>query len=159
MSWTESRIFREWPRQMFQVSGTGYTGLDSDTVKVALFNNSGTPDSNAVVTSTGYNTGAWVTTNEISAASEWTAGGRTLASKTFGTPAAGTANFDAADLTGSATISLSNVYGCLVYDDSITGGTVVDQGVCYIYFGGVQGVVSGTFSVVWHPNGICDFTM
>lgn len=159
MSWTDSRIFREWPVQMFQVSGTGYTGLDSDAVRVALYGNGGTPDRNAVVTSTGYNTGAWVTANEVSASSEWVAGGRGLSSKTFGTPAAGTANFDAADVIGLATVSLSNVYGGLVYDHSITGGTVADQGICYTYFGGAQAVVSGHFSVVWNAAGIFDITV
>ena len=45
MAWTDSRVFREWiTGPMFQASGTGYTGLDGDTVKVALFNNSVTPD-------------------------------------------------------------------------------------------------------------------
>ena len=50
-----------------------------DTVKAALFNNTGTPDKDAAVASTGYNTGAWVTGNEVTGSSEWVAAGRALA--------------------------------------------------------------------------------
>lgn len=159
MTWSASAIFREWPGQIFQVSGTGYTGLDSDTVKAALFNNTGTPDKDAVVASSGYNTGQWVTANEVTGASEWVAGGRALSSKTFTSPASGTFMFDAADLTGVATVTMANIYGCLVYDDTISGGTVADQGVSFHYFGGAQSVTSGTFSVMWNSNGLLRFTV
>jgi hypothetical protein len=158
MAWSSSAMFREWALQMMQVSGTGYTGLDSDTVKAALFNNSITPNKDASVTSTGYNTGAWATANEVTDATNWTATGRTLTSKTFTSPASGVAMFDAADLAGGGALTLSNVYGCLVYDDTITAGTVADQGVCFNYFGGAQSVTAGTFTIVWNSNGIARIT-
>lgn len=144
---------------MYQASGTGWTGLDSDTVKAALFNNSVTPDNDAAVGSTGYNTGTWVTGNEVTGSSEWVAAGRTLASKTFTAPAADTVMFDAADLTGVATITITNAFGLFVYDDTITAGTVADQGISYNYFGGAQSVTAGTFSVIFHANGINRFTL
>jgi hypothetical protein len=160
MAWTDSRVFREWiAGPMFQASGTGYTGLDSDAVKVALFNNSVTPDKDAAVASTGYNTGTWTTANEVTDATNWTATGRTLASKTFTTPSTGVAMFDAADLAGGGTVTLTNAYGCLVYDDAITAGTVADQGVSFNYFGGAQSVTSGTFTIIWNANGIVRFTV
>lgn len=159
MAFTASAIFREWPIQMFQVSGTGYTGLDSDTVKVSLHNNSITPDKDAAVASTGFNTGQWTTTNEVTDATNWVSGGRALASKTFTTPSTGVAMFDAADLAGGGNVTLSNVYGCLVYDDTITAGTVADQGVCFTYFGGAQSVTAGTFTIVWSANGIARITV
>jgi hypothetical protein len=159
VSWTASAIFREWPNQTFQASGTGYTGLDSDTVKAALYNNTGTPDKDAAVASAGYNTGQWVTANEVTGASEWVAGGRALASKTFTSPASGTFMFDAADLTGTATVTMANVYGCLVYDDTISGGTVAKQGVSFHYFGGAQSVTAGTFSIMWNANGLLRITV
>lgn len=158
MAFTASGLFREWAVQMFQVSATGYTGLDSDTVKAALYNNTGTPDKDAAVASTGYNTGAWTNTNEVVDATNWVAGGRALASKTFTTPASGVAMFDAADLAGGGNVTLSGVLGCLVYDDTITAGTVADQGVCFNYFGGSQSVTAGTFTIVWNANGICRYT-
>lgn len=151
---TASAVFREWVSgPMLQASATGYTGLGSDTVKVALYSNSATPDKDAAVASTGYNTGTWATANEVKD-TNWAAGGRTLASKSITTPASGTVMFDAADLAGGGNVTLSNVYGCLVYDDSITAGTVADQGVCFNAFGGAQSVTAGTFTIVWNPNGI-----
>lgn len=158
MAFTASAIFREWLVQAYQVSGTGYTGLDSDTVKVALFNNTGTPDKDAAVASTGYNTGQWVTANEVSG-TNWAAGGIALTSKTFTTPATGVMMFDAADTPSAGNTTLANVFGCLVYDDTITAGTVADQGVSFHYFGGTQSVTAGSFVVVWSANGINRWTM
>lgn len=159
MAWTDSRVFREWVRgPMMQASGTGYTGLDSDTVKAALFDNTVSPDLNADVAATGYGAGTWTPAREISGGTNWPAGGRTLTSKTFTAPESGAVVFDAADLPAAGTVTLSGAYGCLVYDDSITGGTVADQGVAYLYFGGEQSVVSGSFTVVWSDSGIVRFT-
>lgn len=159
MAWSASAIFREWLVQAYQVSATGYTGLDSDTVKAALFNNSITPDKDAAVASTGYNTGAWANTNEITDATNWVAGGRALASKTFTTPSSGVFMFDAADLAGGGTLTLAAFYGCLVYDDTVTAGTVADQGTSYHYFGGAQQVTGGTVTIVWHANGLQRITV
>ena len=157
MTWTGtqgSHVMQEWVSQMYQVSGTGYTGLDSDTVKAALFNNTGTPDPAATTAKSGYNTGQWVVANEVTDATNWVAGGRALASKTFTFPAGSTFMFDAADLAGGGNVTLANVYGCAVYDDSITAGTVADQIASFHYFGGVQGVTAGTFTIVWSANGL-----
>lgn len=158
MAWSSSALFREWSSQMIQVSGTGYTGLDSDTVKAALFNNSITPDKDAIVGSTGFNTGTWLTANQVTDATNWVSGGRALASKTISTPAAGVAMFDAADLAGGGTVTMTNAFGCLVYDDTITAGTVADQGICFNYFGGAQSVTAGTFTIVWNAAGIFRIT-
>lgn len=165
MAWTAtegSHIFREFIiGPLWQSSGTAWTGLDSDTIKLALFNNTGTPDNDATLATSGYNAAAsqWVVANEVTGASEWVAGGRALASKTFTSPAADTVMFDAADLTGAATITITNAYGGLCYNDTITGGTVADQGVSYHYFGGAQSVTSGTFSVIFHANGVNRITL
>lgn len=167
MAWTDSRIFREWPKavmgqgQTAAVLPAGYAGLGADTVKVALFNNSVTPDKDAALTSTGYNSGTWVTANEVTDATNWVAGGRALASKTLTTPSTGVFMFDAADLAGGGNVTLANVYGCLVYDDTITAGTggVADEGVTFNYFGGPQSVTAGTFTIVWNANGIYRITV
>jgi hypothetical protein len=160
MAWANSRIFREWVvGPMWQASGTGYTGLDSDTVKAALFNNSVTPDQDAAVASTGFNTGTWTTTNEVTDVTNWVSGGRAVSSKTFTSPSAATVMFDVADLAGGGNVTLAPFYGCLVYDDTITGGTVADQGCSYHYFGGAQQVTSGTVTIVWHVLGVQRFTL
>lgn len=159
MAWTESRAFREWVLgPMMQASGTGYTGLDSDTVRVALFDNTTTPDGSAAVTSTGYNTGTWTTAREVTGGTPWPAKGPALTGKTFTSPDVGQAVFSAANVAAAGTVTLSNAYGCLVYDDSVTGGTVADQGVCFLYFGGAQNVTAGSFTVAWSNSGIVRFT-
>lgn len=167
MAWTVSALFREWPKsilgqgQTAAVLPAGYAGLGADAVKVSLHNNTITPDKDAALASTGFNTGQWATTNEVVDATNWVSGGRTLASKTFTTPSSGVAMFDAADLAGGGAVTLANVYGCFVYDDTVTAGTggIADQGVCFNFFGGAQSVTAGTFTIVWNANGIARFTV
>jgi hypothetical protein len=165
---SSSAIFRAWPLAIFGQGQTtavlpaGYAGLGADTVKVALFNNTTTPDKDAALTSTGFNTGQWTTSNEVTDATNWVSGGRTLASKTLTNPSTGVFMFDAADLAGGGNVTLSNVYGCLVYDDTVTSGTggVADQGICYNSFGGsAQSVSAGTFTIVWSANGVLRITV
>lgn len=156
---SSSSVFREWTKMTNNAIGTGYTGLSADTVKGALFNNTTTPDKDAALASTGFNAGVWTTTNEVTDATNWVSGGRALASKTFTTPSAGVFMFDAADLAGGGTVTITNAYGLFVYDDSITAGSVADQGVCFISFGGSAASVSaGTFTVVFHANGLFRIT-
>jgi hypothetical protein len=159
MAWANSKIFREWMLQMYQVSGTGYTGLDSDTVNSALFNNTTTPDQDAAVGSTGFNTGVWTTTNEVTDATNWVSGGRALAGKTFTNAAAATPMFDATDLAGGGNVTITNAFGTLLYDNTITAGTVAKQGVSFHYFGGSQSVTAGTFTIIWNANGINRYTL
>lgn len=165
MAWTDSRIFTQAILNPLMASAWsttepttyGANGLSADTIDVALFNNSVTPDRDAVVGSTGYNTGTWTTGNEVTDATNWAAGGRALASKAF---AAGTSivNFDAADLAGGGTLTITNAFGCLVYDATITAGTVAKQGLCFNYFGGAQSVTGGTFTIIWDATGVFKFT-
>lgn len=171
MTWSASAIFREWPKsvmgqgQTAAVLPAAYGGLGADTVKAALFGTTAsmTPDKDASLVTTGYNSAAsqWVVANEKTGSSEWVAGGRTLASKTLTTPSSGVFMFDAADLTGAASITMSGVAGCLVYDSTITAGTggIAAQGVCFNYFGGDQSVTAGTFSVVFNASGVFRFTV
>lgn len=162
MAWTDSRIFRAWVNNPMLKQGsapTGYTSIDADTIKAALFNNSITPDRDAAVASTGYNTGAWANTNEVTDATNWVAGGRALAGDAVTTAAGGINMYDATDLAGGGTLTLAATHGCLIYDDTITAGTVADQGICFNYFGGAQQVTAGTFTIVWNANGVFRFTV
>jgi hypothetical protein len=163
MAWSASNVFQEWVKNpLFNGSGgtppTGYTGYLTDTMKLALYAAGITPDRTAALASTGYNTGVWITGNEKTGSSEWVAGGRALASKT-NVASSGTVTLDAADLTGSASITMSSVEGCLVYDDTVTAGTVADQGMCFLWFGGSQSVTAGTFSVVFNATGLVQATV
>jgi hypothetical protein len=142
----------------------GANGLSADTINVALFNNSVSPDASAAVGSTGYNTGTWTTGNEVTDVTNWVAGGRALASKTFTVSGAGsqttasTLSFTGANLAGGGTVTITNAFGCLVYDSTITAGTVAKQGMCFNYFGGAQTVTGGTFTIVWDATGVFKFT-
>lgn len=132
----------------------GANGLSADTINAALFNNSVTPDKTAAVGSTGYNTGTWTTGNEVTDVTNWVAGGRTLSGKTFAVDAGSSSVcFSAASLTGGGTVTITNAFGCLVYDSTITGGTVAKQGLCYNFFGGAQSVAAGTFTILWPTPG------
>lgn len=163
---SSSSMFRAWTLSIMGQGQTAnalpatYGGLTNDQVTVALYGNSGTPDKDAALALTGYNTGAWVTGNEVTGSGIWAAGGRDLAGKALSNPATGVTMYDATDLAGAGTGTLANVYGCLVYDNAITASTggIADQGICFNYFGGAQSVTAGTFTVVWNANGIARIT-
>lgn len=166
MAFSTSAVFREFIKATLGDGQTAHTfpgsyaGLTADTLNVALYGNSGSPDKDAAIASTGYNTGAWTSGNQVTD-TNWAAAGRPLASKAFTTPSTGVVMFDAADTASNGTVTLSNVYGCLVYDDTVASSTggVADQGVSFHYFGGAQSVTGGTFTVVWNANGLFRVTV
>lgn len=158
MAWTNSKIFLEFVHSALE--NTAAIALSTDVPKVALYNNTGTPDLNATAALSAYAaaTSQWVVANEVTDATGWPAGGRPLATITH-VAATGVFTYDAADtVSANSTTTLASVYGCLVYDDTLTT-PVADQGMCYNYFGGVQSVTSGTFTVVWNASGIFTVTL
>lgn len=168
MAFTASAMFQAWVQatqgfgQTAQVLPSGYQGLVADSLKVALFNNSVTPDKDAALTSTGYNTGTWTTGNEVADGTNWDAAGEPLTGDALSDQGSGITMYDATDTPqGGASTTLASVFGCLVYDDTIAAGTggIADQGVTYHYFGGSQSVTAGTFTVVWHANGLFRITV
>ena len=136
---------------------TTFSSLSADTVNAALFNNTTTPDKTAAVGSTGFNTGVWVTANEVidTLNTNWVSGGRALASKAFSIDTGSSSVvFQAAATAGAGNATITNAYGCLVYDNTITAGTVAKQAMCYNSFGGsAQGVTNGTFTILWATVG------
>lgn len=151
-------VFNNLLRDPSTTLPTGYTNLEANTLKAALYDNDITPDKDAAIGSTAYNTGAWaISGNEVSDGTNWDAGGEPLTSVAM-TSGAGFCMLDAADTPQSgASTTLANVYGCLVYNDSTTANPV-DQGVTYHYFGGSQSVTAGSFTIVWHANGLFRIT-
>jgi hypothetical protein len=160
-------MFRTFPLaalgqgQTAAVLPASWAGLGADTINAALFNNSVTPDKDATLANSAYNAGTWLTANEVTDATNWTAGGRALASKTLTNPSTGVFQFDAADTSGAGNVTISNAYGCLIYDATITAGTggVAKEAVCFNYFGAGQSVTAGTFTIVWNSNGIFQITV
>lgn len=159
MAWSNSRMFRQTLADIWQ--NTMALDVDTDVPKVALYNNSITPNQDVTAALSAYNaaTSQWLTANEVTDATNWVAGGRALSGITFhGNDTAGTVWYDAADTSGAGNVTLASVFGCLVYDDTLTT-PVADQGIHYTYFGGTQSVTAGTFTVVWHANGLWRFTL
>lgn len=160
MAFTNSKIFRPFLADVFaNTAAFDLSGTGVDTFKVALYGNSGTPDQNVTAANSAYNVAQWVTANEITDASNWPAGGRPLVSPLIDSATSATVFFDGNDTSSvGATTTVTNVYGVLVYDSTLAT-PVANQGVCFNYLGGPQSLTSGTFTVVWHANGIFRFTI
>lgn len=159
MAWTNSKMFRQMFGDFFVRTTNFAMDFDADTFKAALFDNDITPDNDVTAANSAYNVGQWVTTgNEVFEAGQWAQGGVALASPSLNVGTADVVFFDANDTASGSAADLANVYGCLVYDDTLTT-PVADQGVCYNYFGGANSVVNGTFTVQWHANGIWRITL
>jgi hypothetical protein len=157
MAFTESKIFRAFLADV--LDNTTAMDLGADTFKAALYNNTTSPDQDVTSANSAYAVDQWVVGNEVDDGTNWDTGGEPLTSTDLNSGTAGVVFFDAADTPqGGASTTLANVYGCLVYDDTITT-PVADQGVCFNYFGGVQSVTGGDFTIVWNANGIFRFTL
>lgn len=151
MAWTNSKVFRAWLGDSM-TRAVAYD-LDTDSIKAALYNNTTTPDSNvASGVLLGYNGAAsqWVVANEVSQAIQWPAGGVALTSVVVNTGTSAVVFFDAADTASGSAATLTNAFGVLVYDDSLTN----KPGISFNYLGGANSVTNGTLTVVWNANGI-----
>lgn len=150
-----SKIFTTFLRDSLNNTASHNPAVLADSIKLALYGNSGTPDQTVANTLTGYNqaTSQWVVANEVTATG-WPAGGLVLASvaSSFAT---NVYTFTAANRAGGATDTVTNAYGCLIYDNSIA--TFLD-GLCYLSFNGANSVTSGTFTVVFAGTGIFTIT-
>ena len=156
MAWTNSKIFRPFLADV--LDNTAAIDLGTDVPKVALYNNTPTPDNDVTTANSAYNVGQWATAQEVFEAGQWAQGGVALASTSLNSATADTVFYDAADTASGSAADLASVFGCLVYDDTITT-PVADQGISYNYFGGTNSVTNGTFTVVWNANGIFRITL
>jgi len=160
MAWSNSKVFQRHLTNM--IGNTLAFDYDADTIKVALYGTSITPD-NDVTTDvlTAYNGAAsqWVTGGEIIDSSgggtDWPAGGLTLGTKSLDVSVADFVSVRAANAASGATADIAAAFGCLVYDDTLA----TKVGMSYNYFGGTQSVTAGTFTIVWHANGIVRYTL
>lgn len=156
-----SAIMNVWQYTVSYPTTSQNAKLSSTTWLAALFNNTGTPDNQTVAATAGFNTGAWVTGNEVTDVTNWQTGGRAIGTPT--TPPSSYAAqafvmLDAPDTAGGGNVTLSNVYGDFVYDSAVTT-PVAKLGVAYHSYGGTaQGVTAGTFTIIWHANGIARWT-
>ena len=162
MAWSGSAIFREFVTDSL-ANAVAYdlSGAGVDAFKVALFGAGITPDKDATLT--GYNeaAGQWVVAGEIidtTGGTSWPTGGRPLVSPALTNPASGVVMWDATDtVSADATADIAAARGCLVYDDTQT--SPADAGICYLDFGSNQSVTNGTFTVLYHANGLFRITV
>jgi hypothetical protein len=156
MAWTDSKIFSAMITDA--LNGTEPFDLNADTFKAALYNTTTAPDQTVTSANSAYAVDQWVVANEVDDGTNWDTGGEPLTTPTS-TFSTNVYTFDAVDTPqGGATTTLAGVFGCLVYDDTVTT-PVADQGVCYNYFGGSQSVTAGTFTIVWNGSGIFTLTL
>jgi len=149
-----SKIFSAYITDV--LNNTTAMDANTDSIKCALFNDTTTPSQTAASASTAYNTGVWVTANELSNGG-WSAGGLALASVASGF-SSNVYTFDAADTANGSAATISGAFGCLIYDDSIAT-PVAKQGMCYLSFGGTNSVTAGTLTVVYNASGIFTLTL
>jgi len=177
MAWSASGLSRQLMVDMFSsvilANGTGSTGWAGwknsgtpSSFKVALYDNNVTPSRDDTAAAFAYGGASWVaagaatggtgaSNSQVYQAVQWPQAGIALAtgSTTAATGGAGIAMFDAADLASGTACTISNAYGCFVYNDSITG-PVSKQGVCFNNFGTGAAVTNGTFTIQWSANGV-----
>ena len=156
MAWSNSKVFRQYLADL--LGNVTQMDLDADTIRAALYDDTITPDNDVTAANSAYNVGQWATANEVYDES-WIQTGEPLTGKSVNVATADVVMFDATDTPSSgSTADLADVYGCLVYDDTIAS-PVSKQGICYNYFGGVNSVTNGTFTIQWNANGVFRFTL
>lgn len=118
--------------------------LDLETHKIALFNNTITPNFS---TDTAYGVAPY-NANEVTG-TNWASGGVALTGTTFTESPAGTVMFDAADVS-VANATFTGARGGLIYADALAG----NNAIILVNFGADYSPTAGTFSIVWAATGI-----
>lgn len=160
MAWTASGMFRQTFADILSLT---VTTLDLDAAsmfKIALYDNSITPNFDVAAAASAYATGVWSATGsqtgtaQVYHTGQWAQAGVVLGANTVTTPAAGVVMFDANDTASGATATMSNIYGGLIYADAVAT-PVAKQGLLAVYFGGTAySVTNGTFTIQWNASGI-----
>jgi hypothetical protein len=150
----ESAIFRHHLSAMLEPTTPAATvpkwNDPAEDYYVALYDDTITPDRAATVAAGSYGGADWPTaTGEVSDAAGWPAGGLPLDRTMPGTgfdSSGGNIVFGGEDLPSSNLVSLADVFGDLLYDNSLVP---IKGGAAFHYFGGAQQVTQGTFTIVW----------
>ena len=165
MAWTASGMFRQTFADIFDLT---VTTLDMDAAsmfKIALYDNTITPNYDVVATASAYAGGVWSATGgqtgtpQVYHTGQWAQAGVVLTGNDITVPAAGVVMFDANDTASGSAATMSNIYGGLIYADGVTT-PVADQGLLAVYFGGTAySVTNGTFTIQWNASGIWRLTV
>lgn len=159
MGWATSAIFQQAMLNPISKSvnagsgGTGFTSLTADAVKVAVFNNTGTPSKSVSLANTAYAVDQWVTGNEVTGTG-WSAGGVAVGTTKTWTVDSGSSSLcyqvtaPTAGQTSTAGVTLAGFFGALVYDSAVSSPTA-NPGICFNFFGGTQTITAGVFTILW----------
>ena len=149
MAWTASGLYAATIRDMLGNIIAGDWRLT--TSKIALHNNSDTPDFSV-------DPGTWTNANEVSGTG-WAAGGVLVSAGASGGASMAptitqspskTVMADATDLSVAST-TLTNAYGCKWYMDALSPKAAVVA----IYFGGsAYSTTAGTFAITFNALGV-----
>jgi hypothetical protein len=158
---TQSAIFRSFLSDALGATASFTPQLASGgTWQAALFSNTPTPDNDAVSANCAYNAGAWLATSEVTD-TDWPAGGVALtwASTTRWHPGdtASTVWFAADNTSSSGSVTMSGVWGDLVYNNALTT-PVAQQALAYHSFGAAKSVTAGIFTIQWSSSGVVSWT-
>lgn len=138
MAWTVSGLYYVTFRDILDTSQIAID-LDLETHKLALYNNTETPN---------YSTeSAYAATNEVTG-TNWAAGGVALTGTTVSESPSGTLMFDGTDVSVAST-TLTGVRGSKLYAD-----VLADQLIVGIDFDADYATVAGTFGVQFAATGV-----
>lgn len=120
--------------------------LSLTTNKIALFDNTITPNYDAAAASAAYAAGVWASGE--SSGTGYSAGGTAVASPTL-TGASGIMTYDLADTSWTSS-TITAARGCLLYANALTP----KAGICAVDFGSAYSTVNGTFLITWNALGL-----
>ena len=150
MAWGNGGLFIQTWMASLKQTALQIQDLDTDTFKVALYNNTVTPNYSDTLANCVYLAGQWVTGNEVSG-TNWAAGGVALTTVTLTESPTGTLMWTAANVSVATTTLSTTIYGCLVYDFTLA----TKYGTVAVPFpGSPYGTSAGTFGINWAAGGI-----
>jgi len=123
-----------------QYLGDGTIDMDGDTFKIILLGSGYTPDA-------AHSQYSNISGNELANGNGYTTGGQTLSNVVW-SRTTGTVKFDATDPVWTA--ATFDARYAAIYDDTVAN----DLLVCLIDFGALKSVSAGTFTIVFHADGI-----
>jgi len=118
--------------------------LDLETHKIALFNNSITPNFS---TDTAYGVSPY-NSNEVTG-TNWASGGVAVTGTTVSESPTGSLMWDATDVSVS-TVTVTGARCGLLYADALGG----NNAICLVNFGADYAATAGTFAIQWASGGI-----
>ena len=128
--------------------------LSSDTFKIALVTNAVTPAAGTSDPRWGAGGSTNLSTYEVTPGGNYSSGGATLSSSTW-SETAGTATFDAADVTIAQNASNpNNARWAIIYNDTSAG----KEALAFVDLGGVTDLAAGAFQATWSASGIFALT-